>query len=488
MKIKFGTISIKVTILVFVFIFSLNIFCKGASNSQLKEQHWGKDINGLQCSIKIEQAEVKVGETLVIDVEIKNTSSNDTIFYYADVYDAQNLIIKNEKGNVISSNLTAVYKPPDFKAFFQTIKAGQSLNKQIKGQIAFKYIYALEKKPITDRPLIIDFSDTAQQIENTGKFTTCLRIKTGEQQIKIGASYGFNNIWTGELVSNEIEFNVNQMPRSELDKMIAQLRTGTPEQVNEAVEVIKANADKKAIKELMSLLENEKRGVNNHKVSQALCQIQDTTILPELLNMYERSLNNVQDIRGGNSTYILDTIQGLETNQDNLKMLFIKILQSDVQVEPRRYAASSLGRWNDSNVINALVTTANKEPSEVRWAAIDSLGWIGERFKGNDKQTVIKPLVQLMRTSQDRTIRQRAVSSLGQTGQTGSELVISYLVEALKDSNQFVNATAATYLGRYAGPDVLDDLEQYLSRAETDSQKSTAKNAINLIKQRSSLN
>jgi HEAT repeat protein len=481
MKNALGKNFFVIVILAIGYWLNSSIASENAAQAQIEGQGWGKDVYGLQCSIKIEPSEIKVGETFVVDVEIRNVSSNDICFYYQDLYQAEMLLVKNEKGTAVSSSQTREYNFPMPKVFFREIKAGQSFKEQIKGRVALKQIRSSEKQVTTDRPLIIDFFDIAQQIEKIGKFKVCLHIKADEQIVKMGTDFGFSNLWTGEVVSNEIEFNVKQMSRGELDKMISQLRTGNEKQVAEAVEVLKANADKPAVKELMAILASGKGPLRN--VSDALVQIKDITILPDLLRMYELSLSNTKNEGSGYQSEILLTINGLDPNQQRLDTLFIKIVKSDNPVAARQYAASYLGMRDNPDAIPALVFAANKGPRNVQLSATEALGWIGSRLNVENKQIIIEPLVAIMRTNSDSDVRQRAVKALGNVG---SKLVVPYLIEALKDNNLFVGASAASYLGRYAGPDAIAELEVYFRRAETNGQKSSAADAIKFIGQRAS--
>jgi HEAT repeat protein len=377
---------------------------------------------------------------------------------------------------------TVVYNWPNPKEFFRLIKVGQTFTEQFKGRVVMKFIRAKELPQRTAaQPLLIDFHDVAQHIEETGRFAVSLRITEDEQRVKMGTGFGLTNIWTGELVSNEIEFSVRRMKRDELDSTIAQLRSGREDKVEEAVEVIKANADRQAVKELVAILVSGKGPLP--KVCGALVQIQDKSILPDLLEFYRLSSSYSRDERGEHQRYILQTIHGLESDQHKMDTLFIKIVKSEDPIAARSYAASYLGMGDNPETVSALIEAANKKPVQVQRSAIDALGRIGSRLKVGDKHTIIEPLAEIMRTRTERTIRQRAVSALGQVG---SDLVVPFLMEGLEDEYLFVGASAAHYLGRYAGPEAVAALEQYLSRAETESQKRAASDAIKFIRQRAS--
>jgi HEAT repeat protein len=297
----------------------------------------------------------------------------------------------------------------------------------------------------------------------------------------MGESFGFSNIWTGELISNEIKFNIDKMSRSELDEAISMLSSNDNKQVLKAIEIITANCDKKAVKELMSMLFSRKGPLR--EVTNALIGIQDKSIMPDLLEFYKVSSKYGSDGRGEYQRSILQIINGLESDKKKINELFIEIVNSDNPIEARRYAAYELGMRGGPEVIKALFIAANSKPEQVQLAAIDALGIIGSRLKNNEKHIIIEPMAKIMRTSPDRNIRSRAVDALSRTG---SDLVVSYLVEALKDENLFVGAKASTYLGRLGGMEHIGPIEEYLGRAQKDGQKNAARSAIKFIRQRNS--
>ena len=70
------------------------------------------------------------------------------------------------------------------------------------------------------QPLLIDFHDVAQRIERPGRFIAALQLTADEKTFKMASNFGFSEIWTGKLDSNEVEFTVRWMRRDELDSMI----------------------------------------------------------------------------------------------------------------------------------------------------------------------------------------------------------------------------------------------------------------------------
>jgi HEAT repeat protein len=447
---------------------------------QIERQRWGKEAGGLQCSIGIEPAKLRVGDSLVIKVEIKNVSAEDLCLHYQNLYQAGKLIIKNEQGETVASMQTVRYNWPHPKEFYHLVKAGQTFTEQMKGRVEAKFVRATDAPDkATAHPLQIDFHDIAQQIEQPGRFMATLRLTADEKTVTRGKTFGFDQIWTGTLVSNEIEFSVRRMRRDEVDKVIAQLRTGGDEEKAEAIEVIKANKDRKAVRELMSLLTSRKGPLR--AVSDTLVRIQDTSILPDLLGLYRVSARYGTNGRGEFQRTLLQTISGLEPDRQKIDELFIEVVKSGALVDARQYAASHLGSRDDPQVVAALFEAAGREPPQVQWAAIDALGWIGSRREVADKKEIIEPMVDILKTAPNSKVRRRAASALGRVG---SGLAVPYLIESLQDEDLFVGASASHYLGRHAGPEAVAALERYISRAETDSQRRAAGDAIKFIRQR----
>ncbi|UCE47996.1 MAG: HEAT repeat domain-containing protein, partial [Phycisphaerales bacterium] len=417
---------------------------------------------------------------LVIKVEIKNVSADDICLHYQNLYQASKLIIRNDHGETVVSMQTAVYGWPHPKEFFHIVKTGQTFTEHIKGRVEARFVRAQDAPDdVTAHPLQIDFRDVVQQIEQPGQFRTVMQLTADDKTVSMGKQFGFTKIWTGKLISNEIEFSVRRMRRDELDAVIAQLRTGSDEERAEAIEVIKANKDRQAVRELMSLLTSRKGPLR--AVSDALVRIQDTSILPDLLNLYRISARYGTNGRGEFLRTLLQTISGLESGRQKLDALFIEVLKSDALVDARQYAASHLGSRDSPQIVAALFEAADREPPQVQWAAIDALGWIGARRETGNKKAIIEPLAEILKKAPNSKVRRRAASALGQIG---SDLVVPALIEALNDEDLFVGASAASYLGRYAGPEAIAALERYLSRAETDSQERAAGDAIKNIRQR----
>lgn len=438
-------------------------------------------VNGVQCSISIEPDEVMVGQSFIIDIDIKNISSSDITFYYQYLYKAERLVIKNEKGQVVSFSETAAYNWPNPKEFYQEIKAGKSYKQQIGGTIAFALNQNAVGEEIADRPLIIDFFDIAHKIDNAGTFTATLQLAADANTVKNGTSFGFSNIWSGKLVSNEIEFTVKPADRSFQDKMIEQLQSDDLEQVREALKVIQASADSRAIEKLMKMLAEGKQPLR--EVSQALIHIQDRKILPQLTDLYEDLSKKIVNDQDKRQSAVLSTIKGLETDGKKLEALYMQIINSGDSAAAQQSAISDLAMGNNPEAIPVLIQAAKNENRYIHLGAIDSLGLLGSHLEEKHKQPIIDCLVEIMRTSPISEKRQRAVQALSRLG---TESVIPFMIEALKDSDSYVGVSAVFYLGTHGDLDTIEFIEQYEKRATTDRQKSAAQDAIKTIRQRKS--
>ncbi len=457
---------------------------KQASFSEIKKNDLNpvsQQVKGMQCVISTNPSEVQVGQAFTIDIDIRNVSSSDITFYYEYLYKARKLVIKNEEGQVVSFSETAEYNWPHPKEFYQQIKAGQSYKQQITGRIAYALNQNAAGEEKAKRPLIIDFFDIAQHIDKPGTFTAALQLSADANTVKNGTSFGFSNIWTGKLVSNEIKFTVKPADRSFQDKMIEQLQSDELEQVNTALKTIQASADSKAIEKLMKMLTEGKQPLR--EVSQALIHIQDRKILPQLMNLYKNLSKNIINDQDQRQAEVLLTIKGLEPDRKKLEAFYMQIINSDDSVAAQQSAISELAMGNNPDAISVLIQVAKNENRYIHLSAIDSLGLLGSHLEEKNKQPIIDCLIEIMRTSPISEKRQRAVQALSHLG---TESVIPFMIEALKDSDFYVGVSALFYLRTHGGLDAIESIEQYEKHAATDRQKSVAQDAIKTIRQRKS--
>jgi len=456
------------------------LLLQGRASAGEKTQ-WGKEVNGLRCAIAMSPTALRVGDPFVIDVKVQNASDKPVRLYYPSVYLAQQLVIRNEKGDIVRCRQTAVYGPPDRRTFFRPIKPGETFRTQIKGRIRFKFIRAADLPAKgAKREILFDCRDTAHDIARPGKFTARLRLTADEKALALAKRLGIGPVWTGALDSDPLAFSVRRMTREELDKIMETLRTGVKEGGREAIQVLAANADRQAVPALMEIL-TKGPGPLAVPAADALGAIQDTSVVPDLLALYKLLSKHRRDDPERFQPILLRTISALTPDPRKRADLFVEILASDASVEARSYAASGLAFLKHPQRLTALVEAAKDGDPRMRRAVASVLGNLAEFAPAKAKSKYTGPLVQIMKSDADRTVRSRAAAALANSG---DKSVVPALVEALKDPNRWVGSYAAHSLGRLAGPEVIPALEAYAKVAERKSQADAARRAIELIRQR----
>jgi HEAT repeat protein len=175
----------------------------------------------------------------------------------------------------------------------------------------------------------------------------------------------------------------------------------------------------------------------------------------------------------------------LNTDVGETAHLLAKVLGSNASVEAKPYAAYALGDLRRPESVTAIVKAAKGGNPRVQRAAIDALGTVLEFGRADLRQAVkamiIDELIGIMKRDPDRTVRSRAASALGRSGDA---LVVPALVEALKDPNLWVGSYAAHTLGRLGDAKVIPALKDYARRAERESQVDAAEQAIEMIRSR----
>jgi acyl-CoA thioesterase FadM len=108
-----------------------------------EEKRWGKQIGGLRCSIEMEETSLRIGDQFNINVKIKNVSDKSITFYYQHIYQAEKLVFKDEKGQVVIMQQTFLkHDMPHPKEYFSTIKPGEVFSQEIKGRVTAKFVRA----------------------------------------------------------------------------------------------------------------------------------------------------------------------------------------------------------------------------------------------------------------------------------------------------------------------------------------------------------
>jgi HEAT repeat protein len=442
---------------------------------------WGEAVNGLRCSLAMAPAELRVGDSYVFDVAVENVSDTATHLHFPTVYRAQRLTVKTQAGDAVKLRPTAHYKPVHPKTAFHLIKPGERFTTQIKGRVTCKWVRAVDlPADPADRELLLDSKDTAHEISRPGEFTAHIHLAADDKTVAQGKRYGFEPVWTGELDSNVVALRVRRMTRQELDAVIGTLRGGTEKEQLEAIQVLRANADRQAVPDLMGVLAKGP-GPLHGAAADALGAIQDPSIVADLLALYKRFAGRTDPVNGEFARCVLDTWSSLEADEQKRAALFVEVLGSDTSVEARSSAAWRLVHLEHPQRIPALLAAAREDNPRMQWAAIDVLGSVARDAQGEAGQQIAAALIEILKKAPDRRVRSRAASALGNVN---DKSVVPALLAALKDPNHFVGSYAAHSLGRLAGPDAIPALEGFAKRAERDSQADAARRAIERIKQR----
>jgi len=357
-------------------------------------------------------AELRVGDTCVIDVKVENVSDKVTHVYYMTIYQATPLVIADSEGKAVKSRQTGDYGWPHPKEFFHLIKPGDTFATQIKGRVSVKWARAgeLPADP-AKRDVALLSQDMAYGLGRPGKFTAQLHLIADDRRVAEGKRYGIDPVWTGEMHSNTVAFSVRHMTREELDGFIETLRTGAEEQRREAIRVLAAHGDRQAVPALLDIL-NKGPGPLQRPVADALGGIQDTSVVPDLLAFYKRFADRGDRASGEFKQCVLQAWSVLEPDKQKRAELFVGVLKSDAAVESRKYAAWNLVYLKHPQRIPTLLAAARDGDRRMQWAAIDVLGSVARETPGEARAQIATALVEILKSAPDRTVRSRAAGAL----------------------------------------------------------------------------
>ena len=358
-------------------------------------------------------------------------------------------------------------KPP-----FELIPPGATFAVIIKGRVALKFARASYLSPQNpDRPIILDFRDVTHELTSPGEFRMSFRFACDDKSAVLGARYGVKSVWTGSVVSNVIPFSVRTTRRDELDQAIGKLRAGTEEERTEAAEMIGANADRQAVPALVQVLASG--GYNStHRAAGALCGLGDSSIVPELMQLYISA--DSDDRREA----VLEVLQVVTPDCGNLLGEVVKSNASSTVRGDAAYRLADATHSRKANAVHVLLEAAKTSDPQVQRAAIDGLALLEDDLL---KQMIVAGLLGVMKSDHNGGVRSRAAQALGGIG---GPLVVPALIRALKDPDPWVGSYAAHSLGRLAGPEAIEPLQDYAKAARRDSQVNSAKAAIAEIKRR----
>lgn len=243
----------------------------------------------------------------------------------------------------------------------------------------------------------------------------------------------------------------------------------------------------RSIYSIQSLVEalNEPNADTQEKALQALEDIADATVLPNLLQVIEnpdgRSYPLVMDV--------IDLLVSLDSKNTALPKL-LELLKSQYP-GIREIAALALGRFNTRECIPGLVQALNDPTILVRRAVVSSLGEIGyqliipELLKMLDRQgeeydermfsTAAFALAKLdfeqAFSHPNAEVRGTAISLLEKQN---LDIVLPRLKAALKDTNFYVRRSAILMAGRFKGKKFIEDAFQALEDSDISVQVEAA--------------
>lgn len=427
---------------------------------------------GLCSSIGLQQKSFRVGDQLVVTLTVKNVSDKTVRFYFPDIYKADFLQIRTGDGEEIKGQISAVYGPATSDCV-HLLQPGAVYETQIRGRFLLEFVRASLPTSKATRAIILDFGDVVFSPMHPGDFALSFRYPSEG----FGKGYGMypadDSVWKAKLSSGAVPFSLRMMTREKLDRNLGLLRSGSAEEKSQAAKVAGANHDRQAAPALLDLLEDVQL---SQVAGDNLCGIQDTSVIPQLVSLHHRTKSgDVQRV----ALEVLICLKGPQS--EDLLSLLTETLKSGVSYVSKSYAAYQIATYSFFEGVPALVQAAKDGDPIVQRAAIDALGILGERLPADKKSQVTAPLVHIMESATDRTVRGRAASSLGQAG---DKTVVPALMKALDDPNLWVGADAANALARLGGLEAIPALQRYQSRAEQESQARAAREAILTIRHR----
>ena len=446
---------------------------------------WGKSEAGLQCSVNLQRPTFRVGDAIEVRIQIRNVSDEKLTFYYPSDYRASLLEIRDEKGMPVKKNRSAITEGWMHDKSFQTLEPADVFYASFIGISRFRLPRSKGAAP-AHPALEIDFfpaDGIRHELVSTGTFTISLHLTADEKTAALAAKQGIASLWQGDIYSNAVAFHMNAATRKELDAAIDDLYESMPAKKQQAIELLGAHVDGKAVPALVEIL---LKGPQEMRLSaeEALSAIQDRSIVPKLLAHYRNAIS--AEMRHS----LLEVIQSSSDWPESWP-LYLEIAQSNVSWEEKHHAISSLVGLRRPEVVPILVQLARSGDPIAQRASIDLMGNVMEL--GASKQTqesqftkdvltqLTDELLDILKKDKDATVRSRAASAL-RYAQVSA--VVPALIDALKDGDPWVGSYAAHTLSRIAGPEAIPALEEYFAKVSHPSQKDAARKAIDTIRKR----
>jgi len=437
---------------------------------------WGKTVAGLRCAIGLKRPVVRVGDPIEVEIGLQNVSGEKLTFYYPPDYRAQLLEIRNKKGEPVRKEMTATTEGWMHNKPYVTLQPDEVFSASFLGKTAFRVPRprAAERSPCV---LAIEFHPDAMRYElvEPGTFTVALHLAAEEKAAAQAAKRGVAALWQGDLSSEVLTFQVQAATRDELDAARRDLREGAPQKQQQAIHLLGAHVDGKAVPALVEILLDGPPQARR-SAGAALAAIKDPAIVPDLLARYRRATS--AELRRS----LLEIIESSGDATRNWP-LHLETADAAVSWDEKHQAISRLVDLRRPEVVPILVRLARNGDPIAQRAAIDLIGTVLEVGAPKFAQEVLTQLtgemLDVLKNDADATVRSRAAGALRHAR---GPAVVPALIEALKDPDPWVGSYAAHTLGRIAGAEAIPGLEEYLARASQPGQKDAARAALDAIR------
>jgi beta-lactamase regulating signal transducer with metallopeptidase domain/HEAT repeat protein len=433
---------------------------------------------GLACTLTAVPATLKVGDEILIVAEIRNVSDKTITFYYPTDNAARLLVVRDGGGRAISADLTGISENGMRETPVRTLKPGEVFKASYSGKVAYRKDYAAN--PTVNPVLSLDFrSDLIRfDLVAPGRFTVALRLANDEQATSTLARLKVESPWRGTLSSNAAEFQVTAATRQELDAAIAATGKGEVEPRRQAIRLLAAHSDAKAVPALLDVLLNGPETLKSEAAA-ALQAIGNDAVTATVVSEYRKAGSPEQRQR-------LLGVMEASTDWRQQWPLYLEIAKTGPTLEEKHAAFYRLVDIGRPEVVPILLAAAHGDEPRSQWASIDSLRTILEwkKVPPETLAAITEDLLGILKNDKAGNVRSRAAQALEKAP---SEKVVAALVAALKDEDAFTGSYAASTLGRIAGPDVIPALEAYLLSAPRDGQKDAARQAIESIRARAAM-
>jgi hypothetical protein len=257
---------------------------------------WGKAVNGLKCSVRIQENSLRVGDEIRIGATFENVSDRPISFPYPPDYAAKLLLMRDAKRRALENRMTGITEGWMHEKPFRTLQPGKSYAVAFTGKIAFRP--ASPRREAQPEPVLsIDFRRDAMlfTLQTPGSFTAALRLDSDEEAAGRLKKQGLGTVWQGALSSNVARFEVKAATREELDAAIETLRGEAEAERREAIRLLGAHMDSKAVPALVDVVLNGPPELKADAAA-ALGAIGNSSIVPTLVAEY-RKAGSVEDRR-----------------------------------------------------------------------------------------------------------------------------------------------------------------------------------------------